>query len=199
MREASMKHTIGWIIPIFIAAIAAWAVSDWIYEYHTYSVEPRVAGLDGRPEIIDAPYEEVDLTGTLETFDGTPSAITASWPGFRGANRDGILEDDAVTLAEQWPAGGPPELWRVEMGEGYAGARCIRGGYVIDYDSKPADAIRCHRWMTVANLAVFYPVLVRHAPRDEPNGAGVNGYVVTIGQVSCGVSGCKDGRIQVDH
>ena len=139
-----MKHTVGWMIPTAIAALAAWAVIDWIQQYHAYTVEPRVAGLDNRPAAEPSPEDTVDRTGTLETFDGVPSAFTASWPGFRGPSRNGVLEDASVPLAEQWPAEGLAKLWQVELGEGYAGA-AVHGGrvFVIDYDmEQQRDAIR---------------------------------------------------------
>lgn len=191
-----MKHTIGWIIPAVVAVIAAWAVSDWIYGYHTYSVEPRVAGLDGRPETADAPDDDVDLTGTLETFGGVPSAITASWPGFRGPHGTGVLENPTVALAEQWPAEGLRELWRVEMGEGYAGA-AVHGGrvYVIDYDmANQRDAVRCLSLDDGREIWRYsYPVLVRRnhgMSRTVP--AVTDDYVVTIGP-KCHVV-CLDAR-----
>jgi outer membrane protein assembly factor BamB len=40
------------------------------------------------------------------------------WPQFRGLNRDGVSPE--VGLLEQWPEGGPPELWRVPLGRGFS-------------------------------------------------------------------------------
>jgi len=82
--------------------------------------------------------------GTLIPGPGRPADIPGSWPEFRGPGRDNIASSD-TPLARQWPEKGPPVLWRVEMGEGHAGA-AIREGrvYVIDYDrDKEEDAIRC--------------------------------------------------------
>lgn len=181
----TMKHTIGWMIPTFVAAVAAGSVIDWIQSYHMYSVEPRVAGLDGRPEAGPAPYDAVDLTGTLETFDGMPSAITASWPGFRGPNRDGILEDTTVALARQWPVEGLPELWRVELGEGYAGAAVHQGRvYLIDYDmEKQRDAVRCLSLDDGREIWRYsYPVRIKRNHGMSRTVPAVNdNYVVTMG------------------
>ena len=50
-----------------------------------------------------------------------------------------------MTLAAQWPEGGPLKLWGLTLGEGYAGA-AVRDGrvYVLDYDQKnQADVLRC--------------------------------------------------------
>jgi outer membrane protein assembly factor BamB len=48
-------------------------------------------------------------------------------------------------LARTWPSGGPPVLWSIELGEGYASA-AVRDGcvYVLDYDEQAqADTMRC--------------------------------------------------------
>lgn len=180
-----MKHTIGWMIPTAVAAVAALAVFDWIQRYHAYTVEPRVAGLDNRPAAEPSPEDAADRTGTLETFDGVPSAIAASWPGFRGPNRNGVLEDASVPLAEQWPAEGLPKLWQVELGEGYAGA-AVHGGrvFVIDYDmERQRDAIRCFSLEDGREIWRYsYPVRIKRNHGMSRTVPAVNDkYVVTMG------------------
>ena len=41
------------------------------------------------------------------------------WPQWRGPNRDGI--SPASHLIKEWPEGGPEEVWRQPLGEGYSG------------------------------------------------------------------------------
>ena len=180
-----MKQAIGWMIPTVVAALAGWAVIDWIQGYRAYTVQPRVAGLDNRPQAAPAPEESGDLTGTLKTFDGMPSAITASWPGFRGPNRNGILEDTTVPLAEQWPVEGPAKLWEISLGEGYAGAAVHNGCvYVIDYDMEAqADAIRCLSLDDGREIWRYsYPVRIKRNHGMSRTVPAVNDdYVVTIG------------------
>jgi len=86
----------------------------------------------------------VDLHGTLETFGGQPSSLPGAWPGFRGPSRDGI-STGTIDLALNWPESGPPKLWELELGEGYAGAAVLNGRvYVHDYDHEAeAEIIRC--------------------------------------------------------
>ena len=50
-------------------------------------------------------------------------AAAADWPQFRGPRLDGI--SDETGLIEAWPEGGPPELWRVPIGEGYSGISVV--------------------------------------------------------------------------
>ncbi|MCB1229834.1 MAG: PQQ-binding-like beta-propeller repeat protein [Verrucomicrobiae bacterium] len=89
------------------------------------------------------PAEKVDLEGEFETFDGKPGHSEANWPNFRGADYSNIV-NSAVPLADAWPESGPPQLWEVDLGEGYAGAVVWKGCvYVIDYDpAKEGDALR---------------------------------------------------------
>src|SRR5687767_13176185 len=48
------------------------------------------------------------------------AALTAAdWPQWRGPQRDGISQETG--LLQEWPAEGPPLLWRVdELGGGYS-------------------------------------------------------------------------------
>jgi outer membrane protein assembly factor BamB len=66
------------------------------------------------------------------------------WPGFRGPERNAIVTD-ATPLAESWPAGGPPQLWSVAVGDGHAGPAVFRDCvYLLDYDEEAkADVLRC--------------------------------------------------------
>ncbi|MFQ5349058.1 MAG: PQQ-binding-like beta-propeller repeat protein [Thermoanaerobaculia bacterium] len=50
-------------------------------------------------------------------------AAAADWPRFRGQRLDGI--SDETGLLEAWPEDGPPELWRVSLGEGYSGVSVV--------------------------------------------------------------------------
>jgi len=55
----------------------------------------------------------------------TPSSPSTDWPQWRGPERNGISKETG--LLKQWPAGGPPRLWRVSnLGAGY-GSLAIKG------------------------------------------------------------------------
>ena len=45
------------------------------------------------------------------------------WPQFRGHQRDGISPETG--LLDEWPTDGPPEAWRVKIGEGYSGIAIV--------------------------------------------------------------------------
>ncbi|HSV74747.1 MAG TPA: PQQ-binding-like beta-propeller repeat protein, partial [Chthonomonadales bacterium] len=106
------------------------------------------------------------------------------WPSFRGPNRDGI-SPERVRLARSWPAQGPPVLWSLALGEGYAAA-AVRNGrvYVLDYDTAAqADTLRCFALADGRELwRQSYPVQIRRnhgISRTVP--AVTDRHVVTIG------------------
>ena len=51
---------------------------------------------------------------------GTHShTAAADWPQFLGPDRNGVSQETG--LLDEWPAGGPPEIWRVDGGVGMSG------------------------------------------------------------------------------
>jgi len=46
------------------------------------------------------------------------SASGSDWPQLLGPTRDAVYSGPA--LAQEWPADGPPILWKIEVGEGYS-------------------------------------------------------------------------------
>ncbi len=87
--------------------------------------------------------EKVDFKGEFTAYDGKAGKTETNWPNFRGADYSNIV-DSKVPLARSWPEGGPPKLWEIDLGEGYAGATVWKGiVYIIDYDDeKEGDALR---------------------------------------------------------
>lgn len=87
----------------------------------------------------------VRIGENFKRFSGQPSTNQlGSWPSFRGPLRDNVAAA-SEKIADSWPAGGPPRLWSIELGEGYAGP-AVRNGcvYVLDYDGATGeDALRC--------------------------------------------------------
>ncbi|HOK95759.1 MAG TPA: PQQ-like beta-propeller repeat protein [Anaerohalosphaeraceae bacterium] len=136
------KHAL--IAPIITGLILTMAVYHWVNAFRSFQVPPRLAGQDGRPQRDQTQTQTAQIEGTLQRFDGSASALQASWPQFRGPSRSGIIHSD-VPLARQWPAQGLPKLWEIQLGDGYA-APVVHNGcvYLVDYDLQAeADAIRC--------------------------------------------------------
>jgi outer membrane protein assembly factor BamB len=140
---------IDFLVPSLFAVMAMMTGIMWLSVGSPFPLEPRVPGLDGAPSLAGDGTGATSAEATPEPGepipgDGVPSAVSGTWPGFRGAARNGIAEG-SVPLARQWPDGGPPELWRIELGEGYASAAVDQGRvYVLDYDeANQADTLRC--------------------------------------------------------
>lgn len=90
------------------------------------------------------PGERVRIGESFASYQGVPSSLSGAWPCFRGARHDNIAPPHEK-LASSWPTGGPPVLWTVELGEGYAGPAILNGrAYLLDYDAREnADSLRC--------------------------------------------------------
>lgn len=62
---------------------------------------------------------------------GWAGAWAADWPEWMGAGRDGVWRETGIV--ERFPAGGPPQRWRVPLGAGYSGPSVAHGRvYVMD-------------------------------------------------------------------
>ena len=118
----------------------------------------RLPGMD-RPGQAETAIESSPFAkGQLTPGPGLPANIAGAWSQFRGAQSDNIATLTAP-LARQWK-----ELWRVDLGEGYAGA-AVRNGrvYILDYDqTQQADTLRCLSLADGQEIWRFsYPVKVK--------------------------------------
>src|ERR1700733_10962691 len=65
------------------------------------------------------------------------------WPQWLGPQRDSVWRETGIV--KSFPAGGPPVVWRTEIGSGYSGPAVVREHvYVFDHQfakasDKPAD------------------------------------------------------------
>ena len=66
------------------------------------------------------------------------AAETEDWPQFRGHYRDGM--SPATGLLDSWPEGGPKELWRRPLGEGFSGISIAGGRLYTMYAEVPPEA-----------------------------------------------------------
>jgi outer membrane protein assembly factor BamB len=156
----------------------------WLSADAAVRVEERVPiasnVVDTSPEDTGDILEQAEHT----SFDGVAADLPGVWPQFRGPNLDAIAAE-SVTLAREWPDEGPPVLWSVDLGEGYAGAAVLNGRvYVADYDQeKRGDAIRCFSLADGQEIwRYFYPIKVKRnhgMSRTVP--AVTEDHVVTLG------------------
>jgi outer membrane protein assembly factor BamB len=188
------KYFLPWIVPLVLTAAGIVLLAGWIHSFYAVSVPMRLPGEDGRPTaaLSESP-SGVSKQGRLETFDGVPSESSGSWPTFRGVRYDGVSVD-SVPLIRSFPAEGPKELWRVSLGEGYAGPAVRKGRvYLLDYDmARQCDAIRCFSLDDGREIWRYsYPVQVkRNHGMSRTIPAVDDRFVVTLGP-KCDVT-CLD-------
>ncbi len=80
----------------------------------------------------------VVLAGALPAVAG--EAAAGDWPQLHGPNRDNISSDTG--LLKQWPADGPPLLWKSgQCGNGYAGPAIAGGRIFLSGDFAEQEAV----------------------------------------------------------
>ncbi|HLA84691.1 MAG TPA: PQQ-binding-like beta-propeller repeat protein, partial [Thermoguttaceae bacterium] len=177
------------LIPCLALLLAAAALVAWLRAVDVLDLQPRIPGRDrAMTSTVD---RQQPLVGTLTPGPGRPANLAGDWSRFRGPRFDAIAHD-TVPLARSWPAAGPPVLWSLDLGEGYAGA-AVRGGrvYVLDYDARrAADVLRCLSLADGREIWQYsYPVTIKRfhgMSRTVP--AVTDKYVVTLGpkcQIAC--------------
>lgn len=62
--------------------------------------------------------ELLPLLETAKIPNEPPPPAGTGWPGWRGVRRDGVAYGPPLRV--NWPAEGPPVLWRAKSGEGYS-------------------------------------------------------------------------------
>lgn len=122
---------------------------------------------------------------------GSSPLAGASWPGYRGPNRDGLSTETG--LLKTWPSGGPRELYRQPVGEGFAGF-VIGGGRAFTVEQRRAqEAVTAYAFETGTELWVYeYPTHFKEqmggdGPRATPTldgeriySLGSVGYLVAL-------------------
>ncbi len=125
---------------VIFAGILIWWLAD---DHYPSELSVRVPGMDNRPKV--EPRSENIIVGeffdSLGIFD---ELVPGEWPRFRGVNFDNIVRD-TFKMAESWDTAGPPVVWKVTLGEGYAGPAVKNGRvYLLDYNERrKADMLRC--------------------------------------------------------
>lgn len=146
---------------LLLAGLAAFGF--WLSLGPGTPIELRVPGRDHAPDSASATGANPALSGKVTRGQGEPAGLPGAWPQFRGALLDNTSHEPSPLL-RSWPAGGPRELWAVDLGEGYAGPAVLNGRvFLMDYDQeKRQDALRCFSFSDGRELWRFtYPVAVK--------------------------------------
>jgi outer membrane protein assembly factor BamB len=137
MKLKPVNMTTSFLVLAGLISIGWWLSKDPVKEFVTS--EP---GLDNRGE--GGVVADIDIGAYFESLGTLESQLEGTWPRFRGEYFDNISRE-TTPLIDNFPEGGPPILWRVDLGEGHAGAAIYKGAvYVMDYDEEErADLLRC--------------------------------------------------------
>lgn len=65
----------------------------------------------------------------------------SDWPQFLGPTRDGAAAGPA--LARTWPAGGPPVVWKRDVGQGFSGPVIAGGRLILFHRVRDRETIDC--------------------------------------------------------
>ncbi len=77
----------------------------------------------------------------LFLFAICPAAQGADWSHPRGPHRTGVIEGSS--LVSEWPAEGPPVLWRRSIGQGYSGFVVAEGRFYTQFQTSAGQQIAC--------------------------------------------------------
>jgi outer membrane protein assembly factor BamB len=91
-------------------------------------------------------------------FGGPPEG----WPQWGGPNQDFQAPSDG--LADSWPEGGPPEIWKRDLGDGYSTILYEDGRLYTMYRSDDEEAVVC---LDAATGATVWETRYDHSPWEQ--------------------------------
>lgn len=114
----------------------------------------------------------------------TSAVGAADWPQFLGPDRDGTCS--AKGISENWPTGGPPIVWKKDVGQGFSGPVVSGGKLILFHRLADQEMVDCLDARTGNPLwTAHYPTHYQddfgfdEGPRATPTIS--NGRVYTLG------------------
>jgi outer membrane protein assembly factor BamB len=130
------------------------------------------------------PRRHLSLTVSAMAMLALTSSVAADWPQFLGPTRNGVYTGPAI--ADAWPASGPRQVWKKDVGPGFSGPVVADGKVILFHRVGAQEVIEALQPATGATIWQFgYPTTYRddfgfdEGPRAVPVVA--SGVVYTFG------------------
>jgi outer membrane protein assembly factor BamB len=136
-----------------------------------------------RPAVTADPGLARELEGAALVEEAAGGSAEGDWPQWRGPRRDGVSRERGL-LAE-WPAQGPPVLWRIKGGAGFSSLAVAQGRLFTILQDGSDEVVLCLNADTGKELWRFpYPATFAESmggpgPRSTPTVDG--DYLYTVG------------------
>ncbi len=136
--------------------------------FDRYALRGEVSDAAACQAALDACESAGETTSAIEEAPtAKPSAAPslASWPQWGGPNRD--FRAPAQELASAWPADGPKNLWRRELGRGYSAILYQNGRLytmyregeeeiIVSLDAASGETVWEHRYVQISRTGLPY-------------------------------------------
>jgi outer membrane protein assembly factor BamB len=161
--------------------------------YPNFLGDANFAGFKPRFWTHTSDYVDTKVDAATTGLDFTPTSF--DFPQFLGANRDGVVA--GVKLAENWTSAAPVELWKHDVGEGWAGIAVVNGHAITQEQRGKDECVTCYD-IESGELNWIYSVERRHEDIMAMGKAGPRATpTIHEGKVYCtsgiGVLDCLDG------
>ncbi len=131
----------GVFLPLRTGGITSLADSDFHWRWTPTPEEKLLVATGGKP--LDPVRPKLTTTAASPAASAKPGA---SWPGFRGPNRDSIVR--GVRIETNWSSSPPVELWRRPIGPGWS-SFAVNGDLVYTQEQRgEEEVVACYALAT---------------------------------------------------